>query len=338
MVRLEADKESVMNPKRAWFVGAVLATLMAAPALAQKVNQPWTAPRGAHESRVVTCTSPNPAAAWRISLDDWICPKTGPMSRVQWWGIVTSQAQATRPYYIAIWSHATTGACGPGAKVYQACVIPSSKYVGTDCNGRRVYRFSASLPQPWFSQQQGQHYWLQVSEIDSNSVQVGAEDFRWSSHLPIKPAPYCQAVQITGGGVVIQPTPDDCPQPIATDLAFRMFGTTLSGTLTTIHLRSPSVFLLELRSPAGDLLEQHCVDPNDDGSFEVEIDSPPGRYDVELIGMGLTGLRTSVEVMPGDNMLTLPQPCLDADFDRDGDAGTDQDIEAFFRVIGGACG
>src|SRR5262245_43006064 len=180
-------------------LGAVAAVSLAGAALGQKINQAWSYPRGAHESRVISCTNPVPAAAWKVALDDWTCPQSGKITQVQWWGTVTNPAQLSRRYYIAI--RRTAAGCRPDMTstgvLYQACVIPSSVYVGLDCQQKRVYRLSAGLPAPQFTQTQGTQYWLQISEEDGGSVTPGVEDFRWSSHVTISPPPLCAAVQVT---------------------------------------------------------------------------------------------------------------------------------------------
>lgn len=318
-------------------LGAAASLLLAGSALAQKINQPWTAPRGGHESRVISCQNPVPAAAWKIAADDWICPKSGPITAAQWWGEVNAAAQLQRRYFIAIWTH-NPQTCRPLAQVYRACVVPSSLLAGQDCNGRRVYRFSANLPAPYFTQAQGQHYWFQVSEDDSSSVTVGAEDFRWASHLPISPAPLCQAVQINGANVVTQPTLDDCQQPIATDLAFRLFGPAVIGHVPLPLPINPSVYTLRLKNLEGDVLETHIIQPDTDGSFVAEPDNAGGTYFLELDGMGFTPTQARVTTVDdGAIIAVLPPLCKDADFNGDGDIGTDQDIESFFRVLAGQC-
>lgn len=319
-----------------FLIGAGIALLLGQQALAQKVSQPWTAPRGAHQSRVISCTNPNPPAGASVAMDDWICPASGAMTRVQWWGIVRSTAQLTRRYYVAVWSHSAAGACRPATRLYQACVVPSTIAVGTDCRQRIVYRFSASLPAPYFVQTAGTHYWLQISEDDSGSVTVGVDDFLWSSHLPISPAPLCPALRQTAGGVIVQPIFDDCPAPIPTDLAFRFFGTTIVGIIPFPVTVSPSVFLLQLQDDAGAVLETIPVEPSDDGSFEVEPSLGPGMYRAEMIGMGLAGMRGMLSLdADAENMLMLSSPCL-ADFNQDGRANS-QDYFDFLRVFFAGC-
>src|SRR5262245_15668431 len=165
-------------------VGSCLSLAFAASAWGQ--YQPWKAPNGAVESRVVTCTSPQPLN--RVAMDDFQYSVTTTIKRIRWWGVVLdpAQAQLTKPFYIAIWSNQTAGpcpgGCNPGQVLAFWCLQPSYIYAGLDCLNRKVYRFSVCLPGAGFVAAGGTKYWLQISEIDSDSARVGVEDFRWSGY------------------------------------------------------------------------------------------------------------------------------------------------------------
>lgn len=197
----------------------LLTLLSSLPAHTQKVTQVWTRPYTSHESRVRSCTSPTPLN--RVAMDDWTCPASGPVARITWWGTLTADAQRTRRFYFAIYTHTSPTSCKPAQKVWQACVTPSaSSYVTTDCKQRRVYKFEARFPTP-FKQVTGTRYWLQISEADEESAQPGKEDFRWSAHRPIVK---CRALQRNNLNVIITPLKDECDQK-EDDLAFVLWAT-----------------------------------------------------------------------------------------------------------------
>jgi hypothetical protein len=325
-----------MFAHRCAILASAILCLLTQSTLAQKVNQPWTAPRGAHESRIITCTQPVPPAGGLAAMDDWICPASGAMTRIQWWGVVSTPAQLQRRWYIAFYNSLAT-ACLPANRVYQACVIPVSKPVGTDCDGRIVYLFMATLPPPYFVQTAGQHYWVEVAEDDSTSVTPGVPDFKWSSHIPISPSPMCPAVQQpAGGGAFIQPIPDDCPNPIQTDLAFRIFGGVIGGTVPLTHI--PQVMHISLYNPAGQAVETFDVPVFPDGTFAFEPDSPSGHYRVGIHVDSFFDVFVELDFnQDGDNMIQMPPLCKTPDFNQDGDVGTDDDIADFFRTLGGLC-
>ncbi|HYE60794.1 MAG TPA: hypothetical protein VD997_02260 [Phycisphaerales bacterium] len=63
-----------------------------------------------------------------------------------------------------------------------------------------------------------------------------------------------------------------------------------------------------------------------------------GRLEIEIVG-GAYDSRAGVGVPAGimDEGPVCPDTCGTSDFNGDGDAGTDQDIEAFFACLGGSC-
>lgn len=197
----------------------LLSILASLPAAAQKVTQVYTAPFTSHESRVKSCASPT--IMNRIAMDDWTCPGSGPIKRITWWGTLNAEAQRTKRYYFAIYTHTSPTSCKPANLVWKACVAPTaSSYVMTDCKQRRVFKFETRFPAP-FNQITGTRYWLQISEIDDESAQPGKEDFRWSPHRPIVK---CRALQKNTLNAIITPLKDECDGK-EDDLAFVLWPT-----------------------------------------------------------------------------------------------------------------
>jgi hypothetical protein len=73
---------------------------------------------------------------------------------------------------------------------------------------------------------------------------------------------------------------------------------------------------------------------NDDGTIGNQLSCGSADFDCD----GDTGTDADIEAFFACLSGTCPPaPCNStADFDSDGDTGTDADIEAFFRVLGGA--
>lgn len=279
--------------------GLLAAPLSWSQPFAWKWQQPWTPPRASQESRVISCTNPTPLT--RIAMDDWICQQSGPIVRYCWWGTVSTPAQRFRPYYIAIYRN-LPGGCQPDlsatGRLYQTCIVPDyAAYVGTDCQQRRVFRMSGVTPAAAsFIQLTGQHYWLQISEADAESVQPNVENFRWSAHRPIV---NCNAVQFSPPVGIIQPLIDPCDQQ-EEDLAFCLARKDISGTINPPGgLLPPPILHLNLLDTAGVLREQLCVEPDDQGNFYVIPESPDGTYIAELSGGGLLRSRQSVQIQDG---------------------------------------
>lgn len=277
-------------------VGLIVGALAAIPAsLAQgvfwKYVQRWTPRLASHESRVFSCAQPQPFD--EIAMDDWVCGATGPIVRVTWWGVLSSPAQARRPFYVAIYGSQPT-ACLPNqqALLYSTCVVPNYiRFRGVDCEGRRVYQMSAIFPTaaPPFTQQQGVHYWLQISEADAQSIRPQLEDFRWSSHRYIKNCPAISAPPLT------QPILDACDgEP--EDLAFGLASRDIHGVI--VGVRGP--LQLSLFDPdTGDLVEQLVVEPGDDGAYTVNPEAPDGAYGLELSAPGMLPVRRTVMLANG---------------------------------------
>ncbi len=275
--------------------------------VASAQNQPWKAPWGSVESRVLTCTSPQPMN--RVAMDDFQFTQTTKITWIRWWGTVSSSAQLQRKYFIAIRPGVTAGTCPVPCNAGQIsnfwCVDVSTKYAGKDCQNRRVYRFTATLTPPFFATG-GQKYWLQISELDSDSVQVGVEDFRWSAHHPIH---NCTAQQRDIAGGVQCAITDDCPNPVTTDLSFELHSGLIGGfvPLPPVIL-PPYIALAELRSPnlPTDLpFSVEVADIDDDGHFAIDTDVPDGDYLITLVGMGMSHPARPVQVVGGVGMTSF---------------------------------
>jgi len=265
---------------------------------AWKWVQPWTPPWAAYESRVERCGLPTPLS--RIALDDWICQRSGPIIRYSWWGTLSHPLQGRRPFYVAIYPASAT-ACVPQLTpppLYQVCLVPDVvRLVGHDCQDRPVYFLSGIIPAGTapFTQVAGNHYWLQISEADAESIRPGLEDFRWSSHRPIN---LCPAVQ--GPAPLTQPLLDPCDQR-EEDLAFGLNPRDISGNVAVGGV-IPAVLQLNLytQGPAGPILrESMCVEPDPQGNFAVFPESPDGMYTAEMMGGGMRPIRQQIMLQEG---------------------------------------
>ncbi len=276
-----------MIGKRIQIAMALVTMVLAAPALAQ--NQPWNTPagdrEGAVESRIVSCTDFTPIN--KVAMDDFQYDQTTKITWIRWWGVVFDNAQLTKPFYIAIWSNGMgpcPAPCNPQTVLVRYCLNPSRRYVGLDCNNRRVYRFSVGLPAPFFALG-GTKYWLQISEPDQESARPGVEDFRWSAYKPITLCP----AQRRGGGVIDCAIADDCPNPSSVDLSYVLSSTCLGGVIILPPIiLPPAVFLAEIRPsglPMMDPIDVHTVELDDDGQYYIDHGLPDGNYDVTLVGM-----------------------------------------------------
>jgi len=164
-------------------------------------RQPWTPPAHSWEARVHSCANPIPFDL--AAVDDFSFPKDGKIARLRWWGVLLDPNQANdHPYYVAIYSD---NACAPDALLYEACVIPQVEFVDVDCHGDLVFVFSAKIPE--FQVTADARYWIQISENDQQSANVGQEDFRWSGRQPVRG---CEAGQIDSKGIFHAPLVDVC--------------------------------------------------------------------------------------------------------------------------------
>lgn len=261
------------------------------PIVTWKYAQPYTYNLHSHPSVVRDCQG-GPVTFAPVAVDDWICTRTGPIVRVDWWGTSPQPNQVPpKRFYIAIYNDVQ---CRPANLVFSQCVNASNKVVSTDCRDRRVFRFRAGLQ--GFSQVAGTHYWLQISEADNAGTTApsptpGAIDFQWSAHRDIK---NCPAGRRLPSGVFQQPLIDLCDQR-EDDLAFVLYSSTIRGTIPfnpaalNPALPAPSI-TVELRrrdlAEGAGMVWSQSVTPNDDGSFDVEPDVPAGEYQVAIRAPG----------------------------------------------------
>jgi hypothetical protein len=181
-------------------------------------SQPWREPSGSFDSAVVSCEINRPHRV--VALDDWIARVNSPITRIEWWGWTQDPNQLKRPFWIAVRKHnpATNKPDMAGPPLWKRCMVPTQAgQVGKDCHGNPIYKFTAKFAQPFFYQKVGQHYWLQISEADKESVRVDTPNFGWSASRPIRFAP---AVQHAVTGAWKQPLIDPCPPQDKVDLAF----------------------------------------------------------------------------------------------------------------------
>jgi len=180
--------------------------------------QPWKTPWGSFDSTIVSCEIQRPHKA--VALDDWIARVNSPITRIEWWGSTQAPDQWKRKFWIAVRKHnpATNKPDMAAPPLWSRCITPvAAEPVGIDCRQNRVYKLTAKFDQPFFYQKQGEHYWLQISEADKESIKVDQTNFMWSASKPIRFAP---AVQFAVTGAFRQPLVDPCPPQDRCDLAF----------------------------------------------------------------------------------------------------------------------
>jgi hypothetical protein len=341
------ETEKAMRTLLSKFVGVVVAMGCAVGASAQtlpnplplpfpsfKWDQRYTPPRSTFTSRVFLCTQPTPTPA--VAIDDWLCTKPGPILRIGWWGWLSTPAQAQRPFYIAIYRQDPNNQCRPFPQpIFQQCVVPDQvKLVSKSCEfipgtnqQRPIYYLAAKLNPPFIQDGTAaapQHYFLQISEVDEQSVQFGVDDFRWAGRRPIQ---VCNAMQRTAAGVFIQPLLDACDQK-EDDLSFRLFSRSVTGTLNPasplvsggitfalypigssgqdgVPIESLSLNFTKITYSAGS-------DPREK-AFSLDFDSPDGTYILECRVPG---------ALPQRKTIVLQE-------------GTDFDVSSFFDVFYG---
>ena len=304
----------------AWCV-AGLFLVAVSPAQGQfKWAQPWHFPDGpVHDTRVQSCTSP--AIVTQIALDDFLCTQSGPITWVTWSGdLPNGPAQRFRRFYIRIWGHTNSPCtpCGnpavPVSPIY--CVQPHSIKLGMNCDAKQVWGFWAPLSPP-FTQTAGTHYWLQISEIDDESINPGLVDFRWSTYHPFDSAfdadPTCPAMFLVPPspgvpvptcdlGAICDPHLNPAGYANGPDLAFKLRTTMVAGAILapTLPLPPPTVFLAEFRTTAGgDVVYTETVEPADDGAYAIDPGLPDGMYLMTLRGMGIGSQTRPINIVGG---------------------------------------
>lgn len=309
------------------------AQIIGSPRLSMwKYRQAYSPPRPAVESRVATCESPFPSAGMRVAMDDWICGASGPITNIKWCGVVLVPGQLgggvvgqpIRPYLIQIWDN-NPATCQALEPVFcRACVIPTHRPISTDCLGRTVYEFSAQLPPGCFSQVAGTRYWIQISEVDSQSARQGQPDFLWSAHVDIK---NCPAMQLLPSFARVQPLFHVCSE----DLEFHDLSFTLNSRAIVINpgpcCPVPSFpagpGMVRFFDPNGRLVASAIAPLESDGSMVLDAeDLPDGQYLAEVKYPGaLVSERHACTVADGTvTTLTFGSAPL-GDLDADGIVG-----------------
>jgi hypothetical protein len=305
------------------------AQIIAIPLITWKYSQPWTAPWHSHDSVVRDCQG-NPVPFADRALDDWICTASGPIIRVRWWGTSPQPNQLPNRQFLIRIYQGTTAACQPlQPPIYSVCVLPSKVLVGHDCfMDRQVWRFQANLPTP-FTQQAGNRYWLQISEVDGvagalQSPTLNAIDFEWSAHRNIK---NCPAGQLSPAGVWTAPLFDAC-DGVEEDLAFVLYRSAIIVHVPvpvnpTLALPLPSYTAEFRRQGTGQLEWREQFSPDDDGSASLQPELRPGMYRLEIRGMGFRPSFFDVFVdFDGNYQYDLGNVAIGAG-DVDGDGDTD---------------
>jgi hypothetical protein len=212
--------------------------------------------------------------------------------KVKGWGTLSHPSQRKRPFQIAIYRQDPN--CRPpyGVPIYRVCVRAHARFVGYDCNGKRVWHFRAYLPAPYFQQTAGQKYWLMITEIDSASIRPGQTDFEWSGHAACQSCAgdgfycNCRAIKFTFDGSQVYVNPVQGCQGEITDLAWALRW----RTHIKLHTGNnpPHAARVRIRLPnSGPILEEQAIsgDADSDGEAWATLISslPEGAYELEVL-------------------------------------------------------
>lgn len=262
--------------------------------------QQWNDCLPAAPSAVLECLPPAPNnIVGSVAGDDFVGKYTGPVNTIEWWGTVSSRAQLYRRYQITIYPDNSNCAPYMQRPFYSACVKPISvKYAGVDCQGNRVWKFTAVLTSP-FNQTAGVHYWLSIAEVDAFSVRQGLVDFYWSGHRACGGAQCgCRALSAspTGGGIAFSPVVSRCdgrPMDLAWCLGWKSWWYShLPRDLFPPH----SAVRYSISIPGGAVIEE--------GSAEIEeiIHEDGTRELVAPISTEIPGSTVEIKVWPPNSL------------------------------------
>jgi hypothetical protein len=263
------------------------------PACMYDNEQPWNKCLPSTPSAVLFCGTPSQQNALAaIGTDDFVATYTGPVNTVEWWGTLSHPSQRKRPFQITIFRQGANCRPPSGDPVYRVCVVPSAKFVGYDCNGKRVWHFRAYLPAPYFNQVAGQKYWLMITEIDRQSIRPGQTDFEWSGHAACQSCAgdgfycNCRAIKFTFDGSQVYVNPVLGCQGEITDLAWALRW----RTHIKLHTGNnpPHAARVRIRLPnSGPVLEEQAIsgDADSDGEAWATLATslPEGEYELEVL-------------------------------------------------------
>jgi hypothetical protein len=226
-------------------------------------SQSWDKRSPAFDSFSERCNTPSSSLS-RVT-DDWIASATVPVKGLRWWGTSGDADRPASNFTVLIWQ-ANPVQCTPqifplGGPVLLAswCVEAVRRPVGTDCDGKIVYEFTACLNPQGFMQFEGERYWLQISENDKpgeagdgspagGSSIPGLVEFRWSGVEGVRNCPALQFDPLYN--IIAQPlfgTSGQCEGQY--DLAFELFSEMICGRVppppppTGIVCPPPCVFI-----------------------------------------------------------------------------------------------